>query len=500
MKVKAILAFLLTMFPLFAAAGPQKVIGVSQSSLDDAWRRAMVREMRIELSNYDHLDLLVYDAENAPERQIAQVRELAAKGVDILVVSPIEARALTEVTSEAFRSGIPTIVTDRKVLTEDYSVFIGADNYEIGRNAGRYALSVLAPAQKAPRILEIWGLEASSPAQERHEGFVKTLADAGVRPVWTRVYGDWKPEIADKALSSVPADEVFDIIYCHNDMMAISAYNHFVVQGGQDPDAVRIIGVDAVAGAGVDAVADGRIDVSFLYPTGGAEVIRAARALLAGEAVPKNITLASSLVDREGARTLVIQGEKMEDYLRSIEDKKTHLDQLNGHYRRLFILFLIVALVCVALALVVVFVRRAHRREVLRNQEGRQSTDQEQAESPDKASPSLPESPDEAFLRKFTTLIERVYAEPEYNVERLSSEMGISRGHLYRKVSELTGMSPVEYLGLFRLRKAKELLETTSLTINQVAYETGFSSPAYFTKRFREQFGRTPSDVRRPNL
>lgn len=500
MKVKAILAFLLTMLPLFAAAGPQKVIGVSQSSLDDAWRRAMVREMRIELSNYDYMDLLVYDAENNPERQIAQVRELIAKGVDILIVSPIEARALTEVTSEAFRSGIPTIVTDRKVLTEDYSVFIGADNYEIGRNAGRYALSVLAPAQKDPRILEIWGLEASSPAQERHEGFVKTLADAGVRPVWTRVYGDWKPEIADKALSSVPADEVFDIIYCHNDMMAISAYNHFVVQGGQDPDAVRIIGVDAVAGAGVDAVADGRIDVSFLYPTGGAEVIRAARALLAGEAVPKNITLASSLVDREGARTLVIQGEKMEDYLRSIEDKKTHLDQLNGHYRRLFILFLIVALVCVALTLAVVWVRRAHRREVLRNREGRQSTDQEQAESLDNANPPLPESPDEAFLRKFTTLIERVYAEPEYNVERLSSEMGISRGHLYRKVSELTEMSPVEYLGLFRLRKAKELLETTSLTINQVAYETGFSSPAYFTKRFREQFGRTPSDVRRPNL
>ena len=93
--------------------------------------------------------------------------------------------------------------------------------------------------------------------------------------------------------------------------------------------------------------------------------------------------------------------------------------------------------------------------------------------------PEKVESIDDAFLRKFAEQIEAVYADPEYNVEKLSETLGLSRGHLHRKIKELTGTSPVEFLRTYRLNKATQLLRQNAYTVSEVAYRTGFSSPAY---------------------
>ena len=95
------------------------------------------------------------------------------------------------------------------------------------------------------------------------------------------------------------------------------------------------------------------------------------------------------------------------------------------------------------------------------------------------------ESIDDAFLRKFAEQIEAVYADPEYNVEKLSETLGLSRGHLHRKIKELTGTAPVEFLRTYRLNKATQLLRQNAYTVSEVAYRTGFSSPAYFSKMFQ---------------
>ena len=128
------------------------MIGLSQCMLDDAWRQTMIREVSIEASNYDNLELIVRNADTNNKQQIEQIRELIEMRVDVLIISPNESEPLTSVAEEAYRAGIPTIITDRKVNTELYTTFVGASNYEIGKDAGHYAAKNL-PAEAV--ILEV---------------------------------------------------------------------------------------------------------------------------------------------------------------------------------------------------------------------------------------------------------------------------------------------------------------------------------------------------------
>ena len=140
-------------------------IGLSQCTLDDAWRQAMLNDVRIEASNYDQVEIIVKDAQYSNERQVKQIRELIRQQVDVLIISPYQSEPITAVAEEAYRAGIPTIITDRKVNTDLYTTFIAANNYEIGRAAGRYAQTILQPGS---RILEVWGDIFSSSDQECH--------------------------------------------------------------------------------------------------------------------------------------------------------------------------------------------------------------------------------------------------------------------------------------------------------------------------------------------
>ena len=120
----------------------------------------MIREVGIEASNYDSIKVVIEDADNDNDRQIEQIRELIAQKVDVLIISPFESAPITDVAEEAFRAGIPTIITDRKVNTNQYTTFVGANNYDLGFAAGTYAAKHLPPHAT---ILEIWGMMALLP-------------------------------------------------------------------------------------------------------------------------------------------------------------------------------------------------------------------------------------------------------------------------------------------------------------------------------------------------
>ena len=108
--------------------------------------------------------------------------------------------------------------------------------------------------------------------------------------------------------------------------------------------------------------------------------------------------------------------------------------------------------------------------------------------------PGKVENMDDLFLRRFLTSVENVYQDADFNVEKLSESLSLSRGHLHRKVKELTGDSPNEFLRNYRLRKAAILLMQKQLSISEITYQTGFSSPAYFSKCFKILFGMTPRE------
>ncbi len=296
--------------------------------LDDAWRQAMINDMRIEASNYDDVEIVIKDAQNNNETQIQQIRDLIRQKVDVLIISPYQSEPIAAVAEEAYRAGIPTIITDRKVNTDQYTSFVGANNYEIGLAAGNYAAHYLPPDAI---ILEIWGLTQTSPAQERHKGFVDALRERKDLS-FRKIEGQWLVDTARMELRKLEHPGQIDFVYAHNDMMAIAAREYFMAWDSVKGRDLRIIGVDAVTGAGLEAVEDGRINASFLYPTGGEQVVRTAMRIIQGEPVDKFIPLRTAPVDHQSARTLLLQADQLQHYKQRIEAQRSRIDGLSGRF------------------------------------------------------------------------------------------------------------------------------------------------------------------------
>lgn len=369
--MKNSLSLFLLLLLLSGCVNPQKekkyVIGISQCMLDDAWRQAMIQEARIEASNYDDIGLIIKDADNNNDRQIEQIRELINQKVDILIISPFESAPITPVAEEAYRSGIPTIITDRKVNTDRYTAFVGANNYQLGFLAGTYARQFL-PLHAT--LLEIWGMAGSSPAQERHAGFRDALRDRQDLE-FRRVEGNWRYDTTLVKLKGTDFSEPLDFIYAHNDMMALAARHHFVSLDSVRGKNLVIIGMDAVAGAGLEAVAAGDINASFLYPTGGEQVIRTAMQILKGGPIEKFIPLPTGQVDQKAAQTLLLQAGQLNNYLERIERQKSRIDELLNRFLFLqnslwIITFLMAAFITLSLYVFYINRKIRHRNRELR--------------------------------------------------------------------------------------------------------------------------------------
>ena len=363
------------------SSGKQKrhVIGLSQCMLDDAWREAMINDMRIEASNYDDVEIIIKDAQNNNETQIQQIRDLIRQKVDVLIISPYQSEPITAVAEEAYRAGIPTIITDRKVNTDQYTSFVGANNYEIGLAAGNYAAHYLPPNAI---ILEIWGLTQTSPAQERHKGFVDALREREDLS-FRKIEGQWLVDTARMELRKLEHPEQIDFVYAHNDMMAIAAREYFMAWDSIRGRDLRIIGVDAVAGAGLEAVEDRRINASFLYPTGGEQVIRTAMRIIQGEPVDKFIPLRTAPVDHQSARTLLLQADQLQKYKQRIEAQRSRIDGLSDRFYFLRNSLGVISLVMIGVIALSIFafyinrkMRQANRKLISLNAEMKEVTAQ----------------------------------------------------------------------------------------------------------------------------
>lgn len=294
------------------------VIGFSQCT-NDLWRQIMMIQMQAEAAKYPELSIVVSNAHNNTQLQIDQIREFIEAKVDLLIISPNESEPVTPIAVEAFDMGIPTIIWDRKIHSDHYTTCISADNYDIGRDVGRY-INTLLP--EGSTILEITGLMSSSPAVERHKGF---LAEASESYSVHTISGDWKPEVAKERIEAIGQYRNIDLIFAHNDDMALAAYNAINEADSLSAQRIKFIGIDALVG--VDAVLDGRLQASFLYPTGGDKVMAIARRILLGKRVEKSYQLQSALVDSHNAYTLKAQQEQIVSYQEQINKQKTVLEQ-----------------------------------------------------------------------------------------------------------------------------------------------------------------------------
>ena len=147
-----------------------------------------------------------------------------------------------------------------------------------------------------------------------------------------KIEGQWLVDTARMELRKLEHPEQIDFVYAHNDMMAIAAREYFMAWDSIRGRDLRIIGVDAVAGAGLEAVEDRRINASFLYPTGGEQVIRTAMRIIQGEPVDKFIPLRTAPVDHQSARTLLLQADQLQKYKQRIEAQRSRIDGLSDRF------------------------------------------------------------------------------------------------------------------------------------------------------------------------
>lgn len=271
------------------------VIGMSQCNLGEPWRVQMNEDLKKAAAAHPEIKLVYKDAQNESLTQRAQVEELVDQGIDLLIISPKEAAPLTRPVSEAFKKGIPVIVLDRAVEGDDYSVFIGADNKKIGREAGKWIVKTLGGKGK---IVELEGLMTSTPGQDRHAGFVEGLELPKHPELEVTFVADmaWLEPNARKEMESALATKPqIDLVYAHNDPGAHGAY----LAAKQANRSMRFVGIDALPHEGVQYVKQGLLDATFLYPTGGSQAIDTALDLLRHKQAPKKIVLGTRIFTRD---------------------------------------------------------------------------------------------------------------------------------------------------------------------------------------------------------
>lgn len=295
-------------------------IGVSQCSQDD-WRTKMNDEINREIMFHEDAVVEIRSADDNNERQISDIRYFADNDFDIIIVSPNEAAALTPIIKEVYERGIPVVVFDRNINGDTYTARIGVDDEGLGRSAAHYALHMLGSEAKA---IEIYGLSGSTPAEGRHKGFVGEF-EAGGGTVLAGVPGNWNKEdavpVVDSLLTVYPD---VDLIFAHNDRMAIGASEVASRRGRRD---IKIIGIDAAPEIGIRAVADSVIDATFLYQTEGHRVLQTALAILKGEPYERETILpVSSAVDLSNADILLLQNENLKQETDKMRLLKTRID------------------------------------------------------------------------------------------------------------------------------------------------------------------------------
>ena len=241
------LLYIFLLASILASCAENKVkyrIGVSQCS-HDIWRDKQNAELKMGAYFHDGVALKFAAAYDSDERQVQQIDSLVNEGIDLLIVAPNQVQTISPAIDRAYDKGIPVIVFERKTSSRKYTAFISADNYEMGRIMGEYIVSRL---HGHGSVLEIKGLEGSSPSIERHNGFMDAIKNAPGIKVVASLQGDWTDDRtamgARKALGK-------DVLYC---------------------------GIDGLPGenGGIQLVRDSLLDASYIYPTHGDQIIELA--------------------------------------------------------------------------------------------------------------------------------------------------------------------------------------------------------------------------------
>ena len=324
------------------------LIGISQCSQDE-WRNKQNEEMLRQAAVERNMELEIRSVKDDSMKQIEDIRYFLDKKVDLLIVSPNETDAITPIVSEAYDAGIPVIVIDRKMNSNKYTAFIGADNVQIGEELGGY---IAALCKNHPeKVFNLTGLPSSSSEIERNRGFMKVVEPLENAEIVGSAAADWLMETAEHVMDSVfQVHPDITLLAAHNDRMAIGAIKAAEKHNLQQK--VKFIGVDALTspGWGVEQVLNKKMLATVIYPTGGERVIQVASDILHARPFEKEITLNTAVVDSTNAHIMMMQAELIQEETAKVYDLSSRVDT---YFHRLNTQRLLLIAVVIILALLI---------------------------------------------------------------------------------------------------------------------------------------------------
>lgn len=513
------------------------VIGISQCSLTD-WRYQLKDELVLASYFNDDVEIRMAFADDDDVQQSRQIDSLLNTGLDLLIVSPNQVKGLSGSMRRAQEMKVPVILYDRKMNDVEFTAFMGADNYAIGYMMGEFAAAQL---KGKGNIAEIGGLKGSSPAKERHRGFADAIRKYPDLKIVGYAEGDWKEESGARAMEEILKyyEGPIDLVFGDNDRMALGARKMLLSREQSDglKKEILYLGVDAlpIPDGGMENVRDGLLTASGIYPTCGDELIDLALKILRGEPYEKNNVLETSIVTKENANVLLLQYREVQKRAGYIAKMHNLVGKIKDESETRALFSIAVCLFTGAVLVFLTLIIRGNRVKDRLNEKLRQKNDElvrkneeldaEKAcveqqrdlleeqrdqlldatsrlsvEESSKMEENVTVEPEMSheqpqkieFMEKFLACVDKKLDSPTLSVEDISQEMCVSRVQLYRKVKSLAQKSPVEIIRERRLQRACELLQDPSLSISEVAYRVGFSAPSYFTKCYKEFFGKNP--------
>ena len=343
------------------------VIGVSQCS-EDIWRNKLNDELLMETYQHKDVELLFASAKDNDKLQTEQIEKFIQRGVDLLIISPNQVHSITPVIDKAYDKGIPVILFDRKTDSRKYTAFIGADNVKVGKTIGEFIAKTLHGEGK---VIEIKGLDNSSPAIDRHKGFVQALSKYPDIQLKRTLSGEWTTESGYKSIKSAIADaKDCKIIWGQNDRMAEGAQRAMAEVGIHN---VQYVGTDALPskGGGIEAVHNGKLLASYIYPTRGDMVMQLAMRILKKQPFHRDNYLKGALVTKDNAKVLLLQNEEMMKQRSRLSDLNSKVDIYLAQYNHQKIYMLLGGVIIALLIGLIVYI---YRTIILRRELEEQAT------------------------------------------------------------------------------------------------------------------------------
>lgn len=284
------------------------VVGFSQIGAESAWRVANTESIRGEAEKRPNIELIFSDAQQKQENQIKAIRNFIAQGVDVIAFSPVVESGWEPVLREAKAAGIPVILSDRAVDVEDDSLwvtFMGSDFVIEGVRAADWLIEKLDG--KPANVVELVGTVGSAPANDRASGFRDGIKGNPEIKIIKSQSGDFTrakgKEVMEAFLKA--EGENIDVLYAHNDDMALGAIQAIEEYGLKPGVDIIIVSIDAVRGA-FEAMVEGKLNCTVeCSPLLGPQLYDAVEALVAGESIPKRIVTNEGVFPQEVAEEVL---------------------------------------------------------------------------------------------------------------------------------------------------------------------------------------------------